>query len=382
MRILAVLESLGTGGTEWQAVSVFVHMVRRGVHVDVVTLFPPPAGTDQSELAERLAAAGVSLNCLGLSHRWSVPEGAVRLIWHARRRRIDILHARLYFPALHVASTRYGAPALKRVVSYHNVIYDYPNRSRWDGLRQQCEAALVSNFHGIAAVSETVAESYRRNLSIRNRINVIPNAIDVDEIHPQAGNRHAVAHRYGLDPALRWVLLPARFVFEKGHDVLLDAMTRLAAEQAPFQALCVGRGPLREGFLDAVRERGLGNVVQAPGEVRRAEVLELMDACDVVALPSRFEGFPNTAAEAMAKGKPLVSTTIGPLRQLVDSGRDGLLVPPNDPACLAEAVMSLSEADRRREIGARARQRIVSDYSIDRVVDRWISFYRDVHTGV
>lgn len=378
MRVLAVLERLASAGTEWQAVHVLRGLAERGHTVHLASLEPPPDGSDVRPLTSSLDAAGVTRHELGVSHRWHLAQGAQALGRLSRRHNIDIVHGRLYFAGLHAAASRVFAPKAKRVVSFHNVIYDYPNQRLTDHARKRIEATVVGwGADALAAVSSSAASSYSKHLGFSN-IEVVPNSVPAADIDPVPSDRALTAARYGLDPSRSWILCPARFVFEKGHRHLVEAMGRLHAQGLDAQLLCVGRGPLEGELRAQVEALRLAEVVfVSDREVSRAEVLELMGAADIVALPSLFEGFPNAAAEAMAKAKPLLGTSIGGLQDLVEHGQSGWLVPPADVAALAAGLEALLEDhDLRLRLGQAGRARVEREFSLERVVTAWESLYR------
>jgi len=108
----------------------------------------------------------------------------------------------------------------------------------------------------------------------------------------------------------------------------------------------------------------------------RSDIPDLLDAMDLFALASVSEGFPNVLLEAMAMAKPVVATAVGGIPELIDSGKDGLLVPARDSSALAEAIVELLR-DRRRaqEMGQRAFQKIQSRFSLERMIDDYSRYY-------
>ena len=96
------------------------------------------------------------------------------------------------------------------------------------------------------------------------------------------------------------------------------------------------------------------------------DVRAVLSAADIHAMPSRWEGFGLSAAEAMAAGLPVVATDVGGLREVVADGETGLLVRPGDPFALAEAIETLArDADLRRRLGEAGRRRVARKYPVD-----------------
>jgi glycosyltransferase involved in cell wall biosynthesis len=138
---------------------------------------------------------------------------------------------------------------------------------------------------------------------------------------------------------------------QKGLDVLIRAMALLPGD---VTCVLVGDGPLRAELEQLAESEGVADRLIITGWVERAR--DYLPALDVVAMPSRFEGFPLAAVEAMLASRALVGTRVQSIPEAVQDGRTGLLVAPDDPQALAAAVAELlRDVPRREEMGARGR---------------------------
>lgn len=190
----------------------------------------------------------------------------------------------------------------------------------------------------VVAVSEYVALRQRTAGAVpRARIHVVPNPVTIPEkVRPAAEVRASL----GLEPGRRLVAAAGRLTPEKGFLDLLQAADALPSD---VDLLLIGDGPERTR-LESVRA-GLrtGRRVQLAGQ--RPDAAECVAAADVCVVPSRWEeAFCLAAAEALARGRPLVATRVGAIPELVEDGVTGLLVPPASPPALAAAVLRLLEA--------------------------------------
>jgi len=142
----------------------------------------------------------------------------------------------------------------------------------------------------------------------------------------------------------------------KGVDVLLDAWPLVVERVPEARLVMVGSGSL-DGFVrNEVRRRGLEGYVELRAAVPKAEVAGLLDDATCLVLPSRSEGLPRVALEAMARGRPIVATRVGGLAELVDSGTNGALVEPESAGALAEALSVVLESrDLATKLGDAAR---------------------------
>jgi glycosyltransferase involved in cell wall biosynthesis len=137
----------------------------------------------------------------------------------------------------------------------------------------------------------------------------------------------------------------------------------------------VGEGDQR-GYLESlVRELGIVDFVSFLGV--RNDVPELFAAADSVLMPSLNEGFPRTAIEAMAAGKPVIATRVGGTPEAIVDGTTGLLVPPKDAEALSGAIVRLvNDAELQAKLGKAGRERAEKNYSVDKYISRLDEMYR------
>ncbi len=161
----------------------------------------------------------------------------------------------------------------------------------------------------------------------------------------------------------------------KGLDVLLDAMPLLPG----VQLVLIGSGAETEALRGQCERLGLADRVEfrdVPWDEKAADHLA---SFDLLVLPSRDEGFPVTIMEAMLAGLPVVATDVGSVRESVDDESTGLVVPPEDPAALADAIERLVDDPALRErMGAEARSRGVDRFTVDATVRAYLDLYREV----
>jgi glycosyltransferase involved in cell wall biosynthesis len=164
-------------------------------------------------------------------------------------------------------------------------------------------------------------------------------------------------------------------IHQKGFDVLLSA---LAVSQGDWVADIVGDGAHRAELTRRVAaDRSTAGRVRFRGW--ESDVGAVLAQGDIVVLPSRWEGTPYAALDAMAAGLPVVASRIDGLTEVVVDRRTGLLIPPDDPAALARAIDTLS-ADRTlaRRMGAQGRRRVQEFFGVERMIDRTIEVYEGV----
>nr|WP_306672176.1 glycosyltransferase family 4 protein [Geothrix sp. SG10] len=170
--------------------------------------------------------------------------------------------------------------------------------------------------------------------------------------------------------ATRRLVAIGRLAHVKGFDLLLRAFA-VARKQVPGWTLDIwGEGPERKALEEQAMALGLGGEVRFPGLTDRP--FEVLRGADVFVLSSRAEGFPNALVEAMACGTPVISTDFGgAAREIVREGIDGLLVPSEDPAALAGALVGLmADPAARERLSGRAVE-VVQRFSSGRILALW-----------
>ncbi|MGH8061494.1 MAG: glycosyltransferase, partial [Pseudoxanthomonas sp.] len=167
--------------------------------------------------------------------------------------------------------------------------------------------------------------------------------------HP--GDRDAARTTFALPADAEVVLYVGRLVAEKGLRELMDATRLLASSRPALKVVLVGEGPLRGELVERIARDNLD--VTLAGAQPPMEVAHWMAAADLVTLPSYSEGHPNVLVEALACGRPVVSTPVGGIPEVVDAG-SGLMVAVRDADALAAGLAAV--LDRRWDEAALSRK--------------------------
>jgi glycosyltransferase involved in cell wall biosynthesis len=213
---------------------------------------------------------------------------------------------------------------------------------------------------------------------LRCASSVISNGVDLTSYCPGAGSDE-IRDRYGLRADCPVILTVGRLSREKGVDVLLDAAARLTQDA---QFAIAGTGPDEDRLRAQAERLGLaGDRVRFLGFVPAAVLPAVYRLADVFAIPSVAELQSLTTMEAMATGVPVVAADAHALRELVDHGRNGFLVPPGRPDELAACLdVLLKEPELRAGMAAES-LRIVSEHKLSRSLSQWESLYGTLATA-
>jgi glycosyltransferase involved in cell wall biosynthesis len=207
------------------------------------------------------------------------------------------------------------------------------------------------------------------------KIVAIPAGVDTAQFHPAVSGA-AVRREYGLEgPVIGTV---AMFRHAKGHQVLLQAMPDILKSEPRAAFLWVGDGVGREVLQQEVAEAGVRDKVHMIGF--REDIPACLAAMDVVVMPSlRSDGVPQVAIQALAMRKPVVASAVGGIPEVIQHQRTGMLVPPNDPQALAEAVVQLLRHPQSAAAWAQAGGELIdTHYGVEQMIDRTAAVYTAV----
>jgi glycosyltransferase involved in cell wall biosynthesis len=206
---------------------------------------------------------------------------------------------------------------------------------------------------------------------------VIHNGIDTQRFAPSPSARAAFRQRLGLEEADRLIGCVARFHSKKGHQVLIQSFARLFKKADDLYLVLVGQNleASNAELMAWIQQAEVGERVFLLGPCERSEAI--YPGLDLLAMPSTYgEGFPNVVAEAMSCGVPCVVTDVGDAALIV--GDTGQVVAPDEIVELSEALFRMVDAvaENRGPMAERARDRIVTQFNVDRMVSKYEHLYQ------
>lgn len=376
LKILFVIDGLWVGGTERSLVELLPYVTRAGIEPLIACFHRyPEEGLEQLVLSQ-----GFEVRFLR-GDSWPGRVQALRQLLKAERPRL--VHTALFKANLAGRLAAVGLPVLL-LNSLTNIAYG-PARYQDPRIRpgrlkivQRLDAwtarRLVTHFH---AVSEAVKAAAVETMGLSpGRITVVPRGRDAGRLgRPSPERRRQARQQLGLNPEEIVLVNLGRHEYQKGQITLLNAMAALVPRQPRLRLLIAGR----EGHATAELERyrtaaGLERQVRFLGH--RTDVPEILAAADLFVFPSLYEGLPGAVIEAMALGLPLVASDIAPVREVVETNRNALLVEPGSPEKLAAAVDTLlSDGSLAAIFGRRSREIFEQRFTLDRSAAGMIELY-------
>jgi glycosyltransferase involved in cell wall biosynthesis len=352
MRIVQLVNNLEVGGTERLVVDLASSLHARGHEVSIVCL---RAGRALAPIVEKVGIEVFSLN---------KPEGPrpgvlFDFMRYLKKRRVDVVHS--HNPLVHHYAVLAGR--LARVPVIVNTIHGIGNISEKVGLKERLYRISCLMSSRVVAVCPMALRTFAAGSVIpRSKLMAINNGIPLESfVGIQREERHA-GFTFGT---------VGRLVPVKDHRTLLRAFKDVVSQRADSRLEVLGDGPLRAELEAYAADLGIASAVRFHGY--SSDVAGFLATIDAFILCSVSEGLPLGVLEAMATALPIVGTDVGGMRDLLEGGHCGWVVPPSNASELARALLSAAAttAVERRDMGLRARQHVTLDYSQSRMTEEY-----------
>ena len=367
-----------------------------GVHVEYLAR----ALSGLAELPVDVPLVDVTVHCQGaprdtaVAHQaWPVLHDAALRVFSADLSMadavggVDLVHSHTWYANLagHLASLLHGIP---HVATVHSLEPLRPWKAEQLGggyaLSSWAERISLAAAAAVVAVSDGMRADV---LSVYpeispERVRVIRNGIDTLEYAPDP--RTDVLEKHGVDPARPYVIFVGRITRQKGVPVLLRAASSL--DPSAQLVLCAGAADTPElgaevAALVAGLQSSRSGVRWIPEMLPKPEVIQLLTHALAFVCPSIYEPLGIVNLEAMACSTAVVASRVGGIPEVVDGGVTGLLVPPDDPASLADALnLLLRDPGRAEAMGLAGRERAVAEFSWDAVAAQTAALYAELVT--
>jgi glycosyltransferase involved in cell wall biosynthesis len=370
MKVVHLITDLHTGGAEMMLLKVLSAMDRRRFPSVVVSLLEP------GPVAPRIRDLGIAVHTLGMSRGRPSARGLLRLRRLLADERPAVLQTWMYHANLLGEIARWASPVRHTVWNIRAAALNLSAGSRMTAWTVRA-GAMLSRSPSAVVVNSDDGQSGHAALGYRpRRWEVIPNGFDLNRFTPDASARLSLRQELSLPADALLIGLAGRYDPQKDHPTFFRAAALLAKRHPRVHFVLAGPGivPGNDALTRLIEGPAAPESFHLLGE--RADMPRIMAALDVFSSSSAYgEGFPNVVGEAMACGTPCVATDVGDSAAVV--GDTGGVVPPRDPAALAEGWDRLLDAgaDGRRRLGEAARQRVRDNYSLERVAGLYEALY-------
>lgn len=323
-------------------------------------------------VAEELTAQGIPVSILGLNN-YHYPDQLWSLRHWLKKGDFHLLHTHGYFAGAfgRVAGLMAGVPCMIHHV--HSTYHGYGHR------HLLMERIISLRTDKIICISQAVQQWVVANENIpENKTVLIYNGVSSHYgDRPKPDERVIIRKELGIPTEGVVFLVVASLVKNKGHDVLFRAFAAVHDVHKDATILVVGDGPER-GYLERCSAAlNLGNKIIFTG--LQSEVISFLMAADVVVLPSiEREGLGIALIEAMAVGLPVIGSDLGGIREVIENGLNGLLVPPGDQNALAQAIIWMIEhPEERRAMGLKGKEKWAKEFTTAGMIEKLSRLYEE-----
>ncbi len=357
-KVVEVIDSLGSGGAESLLKNFALEAKENNIFdIEIATLYSNAIFKDE------IKNAGIPVWDLNLRYKYDF-RGILKIITLIKKRKYDIIHVHLFPADIFAASASLFLPKdIVWIFSEHN---DY-NRRRSYKFCKILDGFTYSRYSKIICVSKQVEFALLNWIpSNKGKTKVIPNAIPIPKfLNPCPVKTYDI-------------LFVGRLTKQKGVEILLKAVKVLKDEYGRnLKIAIVGDGELKEQLNNLTVELGVNREVKFLGV--RKDVKELMVSSKIFVLPSRWEGFGIVIIEAMSNMLPIIATSVGGIPEIIENGKDGILVPPENPKALARAISNLLENEELREkLSKAAYKKVKEEFSIKKYSVQMLDLYRSL----
>lgn len=386
--VARVITRLNIGGPSIQAVKLTVALDQYGFTSE---LFHGRLGAGEGDMSYLIPVGARTTYIATLCRPLSPVDDLrtlLRLYREFRRVRPQIVHTHMAKAGLlgRLAAAAYNltrgtAPRARVVHTYHGHVLDGYFSPFMTAVFIGLERLLAHVSDAIIAISPAIRTELLNTYRIGHeaQYRVVPLGFDLAPFAAVDDHaRRAARLTLDLPPGAPVVSTVGRLTAIKQHHLFLDVVARLVQAKPATIALIAGDGELRAELEAAADRLGIAHNVRFLGW--RRDLSTIYAATDVFLLTSRNEGTPVALIEAMATAVPGVSTDVGGVKDVIDSAEVGLLAPFDDGAGLAAAVQRLlADPALRAATGARARQRVVARFGVERLVADVAAVYRGLN---
>lgn len=325
----------------------------------------------KDQMVEAIRQQGGTVVCLDAGNNFSLMLKARAVAAYVRKHNIQLIHAHLPWAGI-------VARVVGRITCVPVVYTEHNKQERYHIGTRVMNLLTMNWLKRVIAVSEDVEQSVRKfKPSLKAPLQTILNGVNVEAFAPGNFDGKEIKQALKIPFSSPVVGTIAVFRFQKRLDVWMDQAHRILQSRPDVHFIIVGDGPLKEKLLEKRESLGLTGNVHFAG--LQTEVRPYLAAFDIYMMSSVFEGLPIALLEAMSSGCAVVSTDAGGIKEVIRDGQEGLLCPVDEPEKLSGFVVDLlSDSHKKSSLAHAGRERIVSSFSMTKMVDELEHVYRDI----
>jgi glycosyltransferase involved in cell wall biosynthesis len=324
-------------------------------------------GRGENVLLNQISETGIVTEPIEIGSNFH-PRSLFRLIALIRKHRIKILQT-------HDAQTRRlgmlaaALTGIRHITSLHGWIQN----TRKQRLSVQLDKFLIRHTDCVIVMSKLMKDELVAAGTDARKIHIIHNAIVLED-YPRAYHSTKIRDEFGIAREDTVIAVVGRLSAEKGHEVFLESARQIVDAYQKVCFLIVGDGPLLTTVRRKIDTLGLSDKCVLIGH--RTDMLDVYASIDILAISSFTEGLPNVLLEAFALGKPVVSTEVGGVTEVLEDGVNGFIVSPGDAQTLADRLLRLLQNPKlAASMGRHGRSTIEQRFSFASRTERLMALY-------
>ena len=363
MKVLHIIKSLGRGGAEMLLQETLLQHNVSEFEFHYIYFLPW-----KDQMVEGLKKGGGKVTNLAASDNIRIMMKARQIIKYIRKNKIDLIHCHLPWAGF-VGRYIYLRTKIPVIYTEHN------KQERYHRITRLLNKISFNRQTAVIAVSNDVSESIKRNIHPIIPVFTILNGVNTNYFIRDHAAGLAIRTQMGISPETILIGTIAVFRFQKRLKEWISLMKIICSKKPGVMGCIVGDGILNADIRQFLKDEQMEDKILMPG--LQTNVLPWMSAIDIYLMTSQFEGLPIALLEAMSMECAVVSTDAGGIKELIRHRQDGFIVPVNNWQELEKYLIQLIENPNEiKEWGAKARKRVVADFSITTMVNQTEELYR------
>ncbi|MHA1448189.1 MAG: glycosyltransferase family 4 protein [Candidatus Hodarchaeales archaeon] len=369
MRVCFVEDTKLHGGTQLWVREAINYFIEQNVQVSVIT-------PENGWLAGECAKSTKDINCRTYSFNGMVSDpDAYYHTWVEALKEADIAICTVHpprgdFHCVIFATKCISENRLKTILiaKTGTVVPSYKREYYIAGENVNARIVAIARY-----TKEYLINNYRLP---EEKIQLIYQGIDTERFSPSSSKKALSIEKWSLEGCKPVIGCIGYFLKRKGHEILLEAVSRLIKGIPSVHLLLVGDGPEENNIRKSIKERGLEDIVTIVPFTNEPELVHAR--IDLLILPStEKEGLPNVVLESLAMETPVIATAIGGMAEIIQNGENGYLVEPEDAEQLVIAVkMAWLNEDRYNRLVSNCREKIVSKFSREKQFTEFYGYFK------
>lgn len=362
------------GGTEIAAYYLAAEMAKKDHNVDIFT--SSINSKDSFELS-----GGMKIHRYGTNFKIASANVALNMVFKPLKYKLEIVHSHSPIPYSDLPALLYA----KRKNVPFVLTYQYDGQETGGSFIRNTGVSVYNKYllnkvldyaDVIIATTKSYVEESKFLKGYKDKITLIPNGINIDEFNISY-SKEECRNKLGLSADKKIILFLGSLVPYKGPDILLKAFSIIKKEIPDVELVFAGRGEMQKELEKLAEKFSVKESIKFAGFIEEDLKPFYYKAADIFCLPSTNmgESFGIVNLEAMASGVPIISSNLGGIPDIVEDGKNGLLVKPGDSKSLADAMIFLLEnEDARKKMGNDGKMK-VEDYSWKKIAEKTEEIY-------